>query len=89
MTESFVWDYGTETERWTEEVETVQILQEIHHEFVKNDKIIQYSHKASQKIMLIYCDVLLVQNPCFPKSIQIIIKVLNTDIFKIKNTNHR
>ena len=41
-----MWDYGTPQEQWTNRLETRQILQEIHHEFVKNDGEIQYSHKV-------------------------------------------
>ncbi|XP_072173336.1 (3R)-3-[(carboxymethyl)amino]fatty acid oxygenase/decarboxylase-like [Diadema setosum] len=45
MTEAFIWDYGTERERFTDYEETARILEEIHHEFVKDNKAIQYSHK--------------------------------------------
>ena len=46
MTEAFVWDYKTEKERWTSASETSEILEEIRHEFVKDDGAIQYSHKV-------------------------------------------
>lgn len=45
MTEAFIWDYGKEHERLTSSSETMSIINEIHHEFVKNNKAIQYSHK--------------------------------------------
>ena len=48
MTEGFVWDYQTPKEKWTDSSETRQILQEIHHEFVKDNGAIQYSHKVNQ-----------------------------------------
>ncbi|KAL7640241.1 UNVERIFIED_CONTAM: hypothetical protein RMT77_009655 [Armadillidium vulgare] len=45
MTESFTWDYGTKDERVTNEEETYKIIQEIHHEFVKDNKRRQYVHQ--------------------------------------------
>ncbi|XP_070564275.1 alpha-ketoglutarate-dependent taurine dioxygenase-like [Ptychodera flava] len=45
MTDSFTWDKGTPQERMTDWKETSQLLQEINHEFIKNDKAIQYSHQ--------------------------------------------
>eukprot|EP00914_Ancora_sagittata_P030099 GHVO01059839.1.p1 GENE.GHVO01059839.1~~GHVO01059839.1.p1 ORF type:complete len:137 (-),score=18.44 GHVO01059839.1:106-516(-) len=46
MTDAFIWDYDSPTEsRWTKWDETKKILDEMHHEFVKNDGAIQYSHK--------------------------------------------
>ncbi|XP_064115468.1 alpha-ketoglutarate-dependent sulfate ester dioxygenase-like isoform X2 [Macrobrachium nipponense] len=45
MTDSFVWDHNTSEARHTDDDETYQILREIHHEFVKNNKAIQYSHE--------------------------------------------
>ncbi|XP_076030549.1 alpha-ketoglutarate-dependent taurine dioxygenase-like [Oratosquilla oratoria] len=47
MTEAFVWDYGTDKQKFTSEAETFSILQEIHHEFVKDNKAIQYPHNWS------------------------------------------
>ena len=44
MTESFVYDYGQKSQRVCGEEETFHILQEINHEFVKNNKAIQYKH---------------------------------------------
>jgi len=46
MTEAFVWDYGTPVARRTDQRETIAILREIHHEFVKDNGAIQYSHKV-------------------------------------------
>ena len=46
MTESFIWDYDTPQARETDWPETSAILQEIHHEFVKDNGAIQYSHKV-------------------------------------------
>ena len=47
MTEAFVWDMGTSRARVTERPETQSILQEILHEFVKDNGAIQYPHKAT------------------------------------------
>ena len=47
MTEAFIFDYDSTNARVTKPEETRQILKEIHHEFVKNDKALQYSHKVS------------------------------------------
>lgn len=46
MTDAFTWDYGTPGQRMTDPSETQQILNEIRHEFVKDDGAIQYSHKV-------------------------------------------
>ncbi len=46
MTESFIWDKDTEDERFTDWRETVELIKEIHHEFVKDDCAIQYSHQV-------------------------------------------
>ncbi|KAK2191525.1 hypothetical protein NP493_49g10042 [Ridgeia piscesae] len=48
MTEAFVWDYGTPVARRTDQRETIAILREIHHEFVKDNGAIQYSHKWTE-----------------------------------------
>ncbi|XP_063962996.1 alkylsulfatase-like [Lytechinus pictus] len=45
MTDAFIWDYGTPGQRLTNPIETQEILNEIHHEFVKDDGAVQYSHK--------------------------------------------
>nr|XP_002740180.1 PREDICTED: uncharacterized protein LOC100373488 [Saccoglossus kowalevskii] len=45
MTDAFIWDKGTKQERMTEWRETNQLLKEINHEFIKDNKAIQYSHK--------------------------------------------
>lgn len=45
MTEAFVWDYGTDKQRVTKGQETVEILQEIHNEIVKDNRRLIYSHK--------------------------------------------
>ncbi|XP_063615522.1 uncharacterized protein LOC134788594 isoform X2 [Penaeus indicus] len=45
MTDSFIWDYKTPQERITKEEETYSLLQEIHHEFIKNNKVRQFSHQ--------------------------------------------
>lgn len=50
MTEAFVWDYNTPDKRFTNWPETQKILQEIHHEFVKDNGAIQYSHKVTSWI---------------------------------------
>ena len=43
---AYIWDYGTEDERWTRPQETQVIANEIHHEFVKNNGAVQYRHKV-------------------------------------------
>ena len=48
MTEGFVWDLGTPSESLADRSEVLAILREIHHEFVKNDNVIQFSHKVSR-----------------------------------------
>ncbi|XP_071117943.1 (R)-phenoxypropionate/alpha-ketoglutarate-dioxygenase-like [Haliotis cracherodii] len=45
MTDSFVWDMGTDKERETDMNETVQILKEIHREITKDNRRLVYSHK--------------------------------------------
>ncbi|XP_064626998.1 alpha-ketoglutarate-dependent taurine dioxygenase-like [Lineus longissimus] len=45
MIDGFVYDYGKDGERYTSRKETIQILKELHHEFVKDNGAIQYSHK--------------------------------------------
>merc|ERR1712004_792752 len=45
MTEGYMWDYGSKQQRVASEEEFDAIQREIHHEFVKNNKAIQYSHK--------------------------------------------
>ena len=50
MTDAFVWDAGTPEERMTNEKETWEIIQEIHHEFIKDNKAIQYSHKVTASL---------------------------------------
>lgn len=45
MTDSFIWDYKTPQQRMTKEEETYSLLQEIHHEFIKNNKVRQFSHQ--------------------------------------------
>ncbi|KAG7169150.1 Alpha-ketoglutarate-dependent 2-4-dichlorophenoxyacetate dioxygenase-like [Homarus americanus] len=47
MTEGFVWDYKTPQQRVTSEEETYALLQEIHHEFIKDNKARQYRHNWS------------------------------------------
>jgi hypothetical protein len=47
MIEGFIYDYGTEKERSASRQEAIQILKEIHHEFVKNNGAIQYPHKVT------------------------------------------
>ncbi|XP_045611748.2 alpha-ketoglutarate-dependent 2,4-dichlorophenoxyacetate dioxygenase isoform X1 [Procambarus clarkii] len=47
MTEGFIWDYKTPEQRSTSEEETYAILQEIHHEFIKDNKARQYRHEWS------------------------------------------
>ena len=43
-----MWDHGTSRQRITDWNETKTILDEIHHEFVKDEGAIQYSHKVRQ-----------------------------------------
>ncbi|XP_014665311.1 PREDICTED: pentalenolactone F synthase-like isoform X2 [Priapulus caudatus] len=45
MTEAFIWDKGTQQERYTNLKETGEILDEIYREIVKNDGELIYSHK--------------------------------------------
>ncbi|XP_077981083.1 alpha-ketoglutarate-dependent taurine dioxygenase-like [Glandiceps talaboti] len=45
MTDAFIWDKGTPKERMTDWKETAELLNEINHEFIKDDKAIQYPHK--------------------------------------------
>lgn len=47
MIEGFIWDYKTPQQRVTSEEETYAILQEIHHEFIKDNKARQYRHEWS------------------------------------------
>jgi len=54
MTEAFVWDYGQREERFTDFAETTRILNEIHEEFVRDGGSIQYAHKASGTIALLW-----------------------------------
>ncbi|KAL1122852.1 hypothetical protein AAG570_003178, partial [Ranatra chinensis] len=44
MTGDFIFDYGTPSQRFATEEEFERISSEIHHEFVKDDKKIQYKH---------------------------------------------
>jgi hypothetical protein len=46
MTSEYVWDYGTPHERVATEEEFDRITKDIHYEFVKDGKKIQYSHKV-------------------------------------------
>jgi hypothetical protein len=47
MIEFFIYDYDVkELRRRTDWDETQRILEEIHHEFVKDNGAIQYSHKV-------------------------------------------
>ena len=46
MTEAFVWDYGTPEARVTDNEEYTEIIKEIHHEFVRDNKTLQYIHKV-------------------------------------------
>ena len=55
MTDAFLWDAGTENERFTEWRETKQILTEIHKEIVKDNRSLIYSHKIS---MFVESDIL-------------------------------
>jgi len=47
MTEAFIWDYGQQTERWTNAQETKSILTEIYEVIVKDNASLHYSHKVS------------------------------------------
>ena len=47
MTDAFIWDYGTASEKMTDFAETKSILKEIHNEFVKDNNAIQFYHKVS------------------------------------------
>lgn len=53
MTDSFIWDYKTPQQRMTKEEETYSLLQEIHHEFIKNNKVRQFSHQVPRAISLL------------------------------------
>ena len=44
MTDAFVWDFNTPSQRLADFTETKNLLQEIHEEIVKNDGALQYSH---------------------------------------------
>jgi len=46
MTSNYIWDYGTPRERVATEEEFDRIMEDIHYEFVKDGKKIQYSHKV-------------------------------------------
>ena len=48
MTEAFIWDLGTENQRLTQWPETSEILEEIHNEIVKDNRMLIYSHKVRQ-----------------------------------------
>ena len=50
---AYIWDYGTDNERWTSSHETQAIASEIHHEFVKNNGAIQYRHKVN--VITLFC----------------------------------
>ncbi|KAK4309309.1 hypothetical protein Pmani_019035 [Petrolisthes manimaculis] len=47
MTTAYVWDYGTPQQKVTGDEETYAIHQEIHDEFVKDNKARQYRHEWS------------------------------------------
>lgn len=49
MTSDFIWDYKKPEERLATPQEYKRILDDIHHEFVKDNKKIQYKHEASWK----------------------------------------
>lgn len=53
MTEGFIWDYKTPQQRYTSEEETYAILQEIHHEFIKDNKARQYRHEWKEGELII------------------------------------
>ena len=44
MTERFLLDMGLKTEKYLSPSETEEVLESIHHEFVKNDGEVQYRH---------------------------------------------
>lgn len=52
MTECFAWDYGEPTQRFTDYKETEKILNEIHHEIVKDGGKLQYSHHVNISIAI-------------------------------------
>lgn len=45
MTEGFVKDLGKKEQKYLSQEETEEVLNGIHHEFVKNDGAVQYRHK--------------------------------------------
>ena len=47
MTEGYLWDHGTEQERYATSREFDEIQEDIYQEFVKDNGAIQYSHKVS------------------------------------------
>lgn len=54
MTTAFVWDIDTGQERMTDGTETVQILQEIFQQVVKDDRSLIYSHKVCSNFLLLF-----------------------------------
>ena len=44
---AYIWDYGTDKERWAKPRETEQIIEEIYQKFVENNSAIQYKHNVS------------------------------------------
>ena len=51
MTEGYIWDYGSESQRIASPEEFHFIQDEIHKEFIRNNGAIQYSHKVIESIM--------------------------------------
>ena len=58
MTESFVYDYGQKSQRICGEEETFHILQEINHEFIKDNKARQYKHMVRTILLYLHLRII-------------------------------
>ena len=48
MTHHYIWDYGTPKARPTNDRETLEIINEIHQEIIKDNRKLIYSHHVSK-----------------------------------------
>ena len=55
---AYIWDYGTDKERWAKPRETEQIIDEIYQKFVENNGAIQYIHKVSPDSICFFISLL-------------------------------
>jgi hypothetical protein len=80
MTSNYVWEYGTQHERVATEEEFDKITKDIHYEFVKDGKKIQYSHKVrcknDKRVGIYSVEIIPEQYYCF------LVVLFQTDIIK-------